>query len=61
MFLGNGEVGRGGTSGGDFVIVWGDTGKDYAYGGSGSVDYCYIDGTDEIDSTCEWNNITGYN
>lgn len=55
--IGNGEVAKGGNDGYDGVVVWGDNGKDYAYGGSGGNDNCFIDGTDEIDSTCEWNNI----
>lgn len=56
---GNLEVGRGGNSSSDSVVVWADTGKDYAYGGKGTDDNCYVDGTDVIDATCEWNNLTG--
>lgn len=56
---GNLEVGKGGDSSSDSVVVWADTGKDYAYGGNGTNDNCYVDGTDVIDSTCEWNNLTG--
>lgn len=55
--VGNGEIARGGDNGSDASVVWGDSGKDYAYGGNGDDDICYVDVTDELDSSCEITNL----